>query len=41
VPLDTGAISEDISYAWYVAAAIPQHPASGGTLPMAGNEEKS
>ena len=35
VPLDTGAISEDISHAWYVAAALPQHPASGGTLPMA------
>ncbi|MEF8701417.1 MAG: nickel-dependent hydrogenase large subunit [Candidatus Accumulibacter sp. UW20] len=34
-PLDTTRISEDISHAWYVAAGLPQHPANGGTLPMA------
>ena len=34
-PLDTAVISEDISHAWYVAGGQPQHPAGGGTVPMA------
>ncbi|MBK7356467.1 MAG: nickel-dependent hydrogenase large subunit [Propionivibrio sp.] len=35
LPLDTASISEDISHAWYAAAGLPQHPAEGGTVPVA------
>jgi hydrogenase large subunit len=38
VPLDIAAIDEDISHAWYAAAGMPQHPATGSTLPVAEKE---
>ncbi|MFA4968773.1 MAG: nickel-dependent hydrogenase large subunit [Sulfuritalea sp.] len=37
-PLDIAAIGEDITHAWYAAAGLPQHPASGSTLPVAEKE---
>lgn len=36
--LDVAAIDEDISHAWYAAAGLPQHPATGSTLPVAEKE---
>ena len=33
--LDIAAIDEDITHAWYAAAGLPQHPATGSTLPVA------
>lgn len=36
--LDVAGISEDISHAWYAAAGLPQHPATGSTLPVAEKE---
>ena len=35
LPLDSAAITEDISHAWYVTAGLPQHPSGGGTVPDA------
>ena len=32
---DAALINEDITHAWYAAAGLPQHPASGSTLPVA------
>ena len=34
-PLDVAAIDEDITHAWYAAAGLAQHPATGSTLPVA------
>ncbi|MCF8178075.1 MAG: nickel-dependent hydrogenase large subunit [Sulfuritalea sp.] len=35
VAFDTTLINEDTTHAWYAAAGLPQHPASGSTLPVA------
>lgn len=37
--LDAAAISEDTAHAWYAATGEPQHPAQGGTLPVAEKED--
>jgi hydrogenase large subunit len=37
-PLDIATIGEDITHAWYAAAGLPQHPATGSTLPVAEKE---
>lgn len=34
-PLDAAAIDEDITHAWYAATGLPEHPATGSTLPVA------
>jgi Ni,Fe-hydrogenase I large subunit len=36
--LDPGAIDEDTAHSWYAATGRPQHPAEGGTLPLADKE---
>ncbi|MCK9388960.1 MAG: nickel-dependent hydrogenase large subunit [Sulfuritalea sp.] len=36
--LDIAGIHEDITHAWYAAAGLPQHPATGSTLPVAEKE---
>jgi Ni,Fe-hydrogenase I large subunit len=33
--LDVAAIDEDTAHSWYAATGRPQHPAEGGTLPVA------
>jgi Ni,Fe-hydrogenase I large subunit len=33
--LDVGGITEDTAHSWYAAIGRPQHPADGGTLPVA------
>ncbi|MCB1477494.1 MAG: nickel-dependent hydrogenase large subunit [Rhodobiaceae bacterium] len=38
-PLDTGAIAEDLSHAWYAAADAPQLPYDGETRPDADNPD--
>ncbi len=36
--LDVGAITEDTAHSWYAAIGHPQHPADGGTVPVADKE---
>lgn len=36
--LDITAIDEDTAHSWYAATGRPQHPAEGGTLPVADKE---
>jgi hydrogenase large subunit len=36
--LDVGGIAEDTAHSWYAATGRPQHPAEGGTLPVADKE---
>jgi Ni,Fe-hydrogenase I large subunit len=36
--LDVTAIAEDTAHSWYAATGRPQHPAEGGTLPLADKE---
>ena len=36
--LDVAAITEDTANSWYAATGRPQHPAEGGTLPVADKE---